>query len=369
MCIKKLKTLIVLNILVLSLLTMKTSVNASGSTLDTEDIGLSIVGEKSDIYYKKITKGLDFTTSLQIENVTDNPITFSVYPSDQIPAIGGGWDFHSTSKQNNLSGSWIKQQEVRNISLGAKKKIVIEYIVNVPKELEYGQYIAALVVTKEMDAVTENANVNGKSLSLVQTRDKAQFRQIVMDYNPEMSKEKLIVPSLAKRLDESGKLILDVSYQNKGTILVKSAGKYYIGTDDGEIIQEGAYGMDSIYVGTTAIYPIELQDYFEEGSYYLKIEGVYGKNKPLNATLKFDVAVEESNKSLDKLEASGSVTVDRINVIWIYLSVILLILLVVLSVFVIILLRRKKDDKNKTEGSTVGITMEEIPQINQEDKT
>lgn len=334
--------------LVLSLLSPSVLHAEKGLTVP-QDFSLSLKGSSGDIFYKEVSPGDSLSVELQVKNEVNKSRNFLIYPSDQISADYGGWSFHPDSDENSLYGKWASPQKVIDKSIAGNKTTSIKYTIEVPEQIEPGQYILGLVV-RPKDPYKSVTN-DGSSLGLSQELEVYQFRQIVLTYKQDRAEGKLDFPGLNKVFGPQGNLTLRVQFRNQGKVLVKSSGEFKLKSKaDNRLIQEGTYSMDSIYTGSSAVLPVAVSGFLDKGKYDLSLEGTYTPNNPYKVDIPFEITEAESNLALGKMEEGGIVDVDRINLIWIYITIILgVLLLTTLIILVIFLRKKKKEDKNPAQ--------------------
>lgn len=340
----KIKIVALLILLFFAMYSTKTYANASISSF-TASVENS---DSSSGFMKSVKPGDEMKVKVKVNNISRQEKEVTIYPTDVLSDLRGGWTYPLKDVTPTIFGTWIKEapQTTKLKSLESK---VFTFTVEVPKDTKPGQYIAA-IVSQEYTPAEETTATTGMS---TQTNSNTQLPlQVVLNVDLEKSVRKIEIGKLTHIINNNGLLTILVPHINKGTILEKPQGLLTLKDKNGTVIVKEDYIMDSVYVKTTGLYDLNIPNILTPGTYSLEYLVKYDQ-ETLRGTYDFQITTSDLMNAMDKADNVGN-PYDLgfwafIKEFWIWIIVIISIIILLLIVIIILLLRRRREKDEKEE--------------------
>lgn len=302
--------------------------------------------QSSTGFMKSVKPGDEVKVKVKVNNVSKKEKEFTIYPTDVLSDLRGGWTYPLKENVPSLFGTWIKETPEK-VKLKPNESKEFVFTVNVPKDTKPGQYIAA-IVSQEFTPAEEATVTSGMS---TQTNSNTQLPlQVVLNVDIEKSTRKMDIGKLSHTFNNDGLLTVFVPHINKGTILEKPQGILILKAKDGTLLVKETYTMDSVYVKTTGLYDLNVPNILTPGKYDLEYEVKYDE-ATLRGTYHFQVTTADLMNSMDKADNVGN-PYDLgfwafIKEFWIWIIIVISIIILLMIVIIILLLRRRKKDEKE----------------------
>ncbi|MFX3643368.1 MAG: hypothetical protein ACE3L7_32750 [Candidatus Pristimantibacillus sp.] len=307
-------------------------------------------------YVDQITPGTQRKYTFYATNISKKTITLKSYPADVLPDENGGKGFSLSNKKPAAMGTWLSPQGVQEFKLKPKEKKQISFVVNVPKDLEPGQYIAVAAVEESTLAESQSISNDAKEAKLAADIDNRRGVQMIMEYQKDKSHHEMSIDTFKHEYITDGSSKITVQISNNGTILEKPVGRIIVKDSKDSVVFSEGYNADSIYSKTTAKMVYSLNDsILWPGQYTAYYEATFA-GQTISRTFDFTVTEEENQRSLEDRQLAGSLQINNSFGDWLkahmwvmYLFIFVVLLILGLLLFLIILLwkRRKEKDKKK----------------------
>lgn len=317
--------------------------------------------EQSSGYYRdKVSGGETKKYTVYVENLIKEPIDLWVYPADAAPMVNGGKSYTMKGEKNISVGSWISPSKEERLHLKPLEKKKYVYTVNVPKDLNPGEYVGG-IVAEIIPPVDENAIEASKTQAvLLIDLIPRNGVQIVLEKQKELAVHDMSIDDFEHSYTSSGYSQLAIKLNNTGTILQRPNGVILIRDANGKGIFSKSYdagiGEKSMYGGKTTdmIYTVEDQILWP-GEYSAYFEANFS-DKKVSRTFNFTITEADAKKAQESLSNAGLLQGRGImdwlkNHLWvIYAGAALIFLILGLFILLLILLlKRKKKEKEEEE--------------------
>lgn len=337
----------ILSLLLLMCLIIPVTANAQTIQRKMPEPSFVITAESSgnsSMFTNKAKAGDKLAYTVKVKNVSSKRSTFKIYSTDVIPTLRGGWSYPASSDKTTLVGSWFDGNVIES-TLDSKKSETYRYTLTVPKNIKDGQYIGAIVVEEFIpsDVVQTSGNMTAASNMYMRT-----FVQTVININKDKSIHKVEIKDIYHELNDNGFITVYVPHVNRGTILEKPSGRITLKNSLGEIVKEEDYSMDSVYVGTTGLYDLNMTDILPTDTYTLSYITKYD-GKELSGEYTFKVTQKEVVSAIDKGVNLGkdykSGLLDFLYMYWIWISIAIIFFILLIMIIILLLLRLRKENK------------------------
>lgn len=362
------KTLFARSIAMLSLVFFITSLfsnysHALSLTPETNFILSPIKSAEQTIghYVDQVTPGTQRKYTFYATNISNKTITLKSYPADVLPDENGGKGFSLSNIKPTAAGAWMSPQGVQEFKLKPKEKRQFSFVVNVPKGIEPGQYIAVAAVEELTLAEGESISADTKEAKLLADIENRRGVQMIMEYQKEKSHHEMSIDTFKHEYITDGSSNITVQLSNKGSILEKPVGRIIVKDSKDSVVFSEGYNADSIYSKTTANMVYTLDDnILWPGQYTAYYEATFA-GQTISRTFDFTVTEEENQRSLENRQLAGSLQINNSFGDWLkahmwvmYLFIFVVVLILGLLFFLIILLwkRRKEKDKKRPNISS-----------------
>ncbi|MEK4529935.1 DUF916 domain-containing protein [Paenibacillus sp. FSL H8-0104] len=302
--------------------------------------------QSSSWFMKSVKPGDEVKVKVKVNNISEHEKEFTIYPTDVLSDLRGGWKYPLKNVTPSIFGTWIKEAP-ETVNLKPLESKVFTFTVKIPKDTKPGQYIAAIVSQEYTPAEEATATTGMRT----QTNSNTQLPlQIVLNVDLEKSVRKIEIGQLTHIINNNGLITVLVPHINKGTILEKPQGLLTLKDKNGAEIVKEIYTMDSVYVETTGLYDLNIPNILIPGTYSLEYLVQYDQ-EILSGTYDFQVTTSDLMNSMDKADNVGN-TYDLgfwafIKEFWIWIIVIISIIIILMIVIIILLLRRRKKDETE----------------------
>ncbi|WP_426332752.1 WxL protein peptidoglycan domain-containing protein [Paenibacillus silvae] len=302
--------------------------------------------QSSSGFMKSVRPGDEVKVKVKVNNVSKKEKEFTIYPTDVLSDLRGGWSYPLKDTAPSLFGTWIKETP-ETVKLKPNKSKEFVFTVNVPKNTKPGQYIAA-IVSQEFTPAEEVTVTSGMS---TQTNSNILLPlQVVLNVEIDKSTRKIEIGKLTHKINNNGLLTVFIPHINKGTILEKPQGILTLKDKNGIVLLKESYTMDSVYVKTTGLYDFNVPSILTPGKYNLDYEIKYDK-ATLKDTYHFQVTTADLMSAMDKADNMGNPYDlgfwEFIKEFWIWIVVVISIIILLMIVIIILLLRRRKKDEKE----------------------
>jgi hypothetical protein len=272
---------------------------------DIKFSAIESVANGKGYYETEVTPGGTNTYLFDVTNISSQDKTVTFYPSDCIPAQNGGKDFRGPTNSNESVGLWVKEKpQIITLKAGETKQLSLN--VEVPVNINPGQYVMFSAIQEEPKTATTETGVNNQQVSTnINVVNKTGI-QIVMNYKLTGAQHALTVISSKLNQQPDGNNQLLFYLKNGGTILEKPKGQVTVLDAGGTQVFQSSYSADSIYGGTTAEMALTTNKVFASGDYTINVTTDY-QDKHLDQNFAFSVSKQEEQSSVQKLADNGKI--------------------------------------------------------------
>lgn len=312
------------------------------------------VEEGRGYYLDKVERGEEREYTFIVRNLKDEPLNLSLYPADAKPAQNGGRSFSEKGVQPVLTGSWIIEQELQEVNLQAHEERSFTYKLQVPADLQPGQYVA-VVAAEELIKAEESQQQAQEAALAIDVVNRTGV-QVVLEYKPEESEHAMSIDEFHHDYTASGNSRLSIKLSNRGTILEKPTGTILVRDSHNEVMFKSDYVADSIYGGTTADMVYLVADKLLLPDTYSVYYEANFSDRTIERTFFFTVSKEEATQSKELLVDSGKIQINQTFEDWlkensliIVMVILLFLVIIVIMVCLTVALSRKKKENTETK--------------------
>lgn len=343
-----------------SIFTLQTQANA-GSNVDFLLSPVKEVEQSSGYYRDKVNGGETKQYTFYVENLIKKPIDLWIYPADAAPMVNGGKSYTLKGEKNTSVGSWISPSKEQRIHLKPNEKKKYTYTVNVPKDLDPGEYVGGIVAEQIPDEEASPSQAQNKAVLLIERIPRIGV-QIVMEKQKELAVQDMNIDDFDHSYISNGYSQLTIKLTNTGTVLQRPNGLIMIRDANGKGIFSESYDAaaneKSIYAGKTAdmVYYINDQILWP-GEYSAYFEANFN-GKKVSRTFNFTVTEADVKKAQESLSNAGLLQGRGGLLDWLkehpwamWLGAVLVTLFMgTLFLFLIFLLKRKKKEDEEEQA-------------------
>jgi hypothetical protein len=328
---------------------------ASANIDSVSSFTLSVVNSDSaSIFMKTANPGDELKVKVRISNISDKDKEFTLYATDVLPTLRGGWSYPLKDKKPTLFGTWAQEKPVKETLKSHKSKDFV-FTFRVPVDIADGQYIAA-IASQEFTPYFNGSTSTGMS---TQTDADTQIGlQVVFNVNKDNATHKVEIGELSHIINNTGLVTIYLPHVNQGTILEKPKGSLTLRDKDNKLILTEPYAMKSVYVGTTGLYDFNLPNMLVPGTYKLDYTTSYGA-ETLTGKYTFQITASDLMNAMNKADNTGA-DYDLgfwafLKEFWVWIIVVIAIIVILLIVIIILLFRRRRE-KDESKESVKEIT-------------
>lgn len=218
--------------------------------------------------------GATETGVVRLSNPTDDGIIVELTAVDAMTANNGGSAFATGDVALSAIGMWLTFDESR-ITLEPGAEQLVEFTVEVPAQIEPGQYLAGLAaaaVEEETPSTPIATDGNAASASVdLRTRYVIAVEIDIAGDWP----ASLVIDEVAVINQPSGPIV-GITLQNDGASFLHPSGTLELTDAAGEVVLSHTIEMGTFVTGTSVTYPIALNRTLAPGDYLVAVELAYG---------------------------------------------------------------------------------------------
>lgn len=135
----------------------KPAATPAGVTFGLRPAGRKAVDARTTWTYRNVKPGQTWIDYLAVENFSERPATFTVYPSDAYNNSGGGFDLHRREDKQRGVGSWIQLATTR-VTVPARQTMIMPFRFSVPRKVEPGDHGGGIVASFRTTRIDAKGN-------------------------------------------------------------------------------------------------------------------------------------------------------------------------------------------------------------------
>lgn len=126
-------------------------------TFGVQPSGPKKVDARPNLTYRDVAPGQRFFDHVAFLNVSEKPVTLTVYPADAVNTPDGGFDALRAGQPSTQLGSWIRMRRTQ-VRVPARSAFITPIEVRVPRDAEPGDHAAAILAS--LRSTTRDAEGN-----------------------------------------------------------------------------------------------------------------------------------------------------------------------------------------------------------------
>jgi hypothetical protein len=265
-------------------------------------LGITPVGHEGTYFDLTMRGGERRVLSVELANFGADPVEARTYAADVYTIVNGGLGAELHHELPSGTTRWL-DYPTELMQLPPGRAVVRDLVVEVPSDVEPGEYIASLVI--------ENAEPIGATGSLtINQVNRTAIAVAIMVPGPR--RPALEIGGVRHEL-VNGVSVVSFAVANSGNVHLKPEGRFVLEADNGRLVSQAPVEMGTFFSRTGTTVEVPLAEALQPGEYCALLSLRDAEERVAEATdcLPFRVEAAVADASPPQASAPGGAAVDQ----------------------------------------------------------